>query len=158
MWVERCLRNMLLALPQPPNVVFIDERSYGHTRSRAGHASQRAVAKVLDENAYEFLSTRFPEIVEPKPSDGRVELVPVLDTHAFVLPEADLKLTHYYSDAAIDCPPFTTVPETAVRLEHLPTGIVARCQLHRRAKDNYPEAFELLVALLAHHGRTPSEA
>ncbi len=106
--------------------------------------------KVSGELDFEFLTHRVKELEGDIPSTGSLIFVPQALSSG--IQEEDVEVSYYSS--GVDSR-MVVHRETSVRALHRPTGLLARCDAHRRANENRDEAIQFLAALLA--GRISGE-
>ncbi len=139
----------------------IIHESYGDFQSKTGrHPVKDIAVEVKGDYAYGYLKKesgvhRLVRISPFSPEKKRhtsfalVEVLPELhdlDTKDFKIPEEDLRVEFFRSSG----PGGQNVNkvETAVRLHHIPTGLVAASQVERSQSGNREKALRLLTAKL----------
>ncbi len=126
-----------------------------------------ATIEVKSEYAYGLLRSEIGvhRLVRISPFDSNarrhtsftaVYLYPVHDEVDFEINMADVRVDTYRSSGAGG--QYINKTDSAVRMTHLPTGIVASCQTERSQIQNRETAFKMLKTMVAEHYRREEEA
>jgi peptide chain release factor 2 len=126
-----------------------------------------ATIEVKSEYAYGLLRSEIGvhRLVRISPFDSNarrhtsftaVYLYPVHDEVNFEINMADVRVDTYRSSGAGG--QYINKTDSAVRMTHLPTGIVASCQTERSQIQNRETAFKMLKTMVAEHYRREEEA
>ena len=163
-WAEMMLRMYLRWAERRGFAVEVDEVTSG---GEAGILS--ATFTVRGRHAYGLLTAErgVHRLVRMSPFDSQhrrqtsfasFEVTPFLDDLADIvdIDEKDLRIDTYRSSGAGG--QHVNVTDSAVRLTHLPTGIVVSCQNERSQHQNKAKAMQILAAKLAERQRDDRRA
>ncbi|MEY2419525.1 MAG: peptide chain release factor 2 [Actinomycetota bacterium] len=163
-WTEMMLRMYLRWAERRGFSVEVDEVTPGQ---EAGILSATFIVK--GRYAYGLLSAErgvhrlyrispFDSQARRQTSYASFELTPFMEdaNDEVVIDEKDLRIDLYRSSGAGG--QHVNVTDSAVRITHLPTGLVASCQNERSQLQNKNRAMQVLVAKLAERARQEREA
>jgi peptide chain release factor 2 len=161
-WAEMLLRMYVRYLERSSFSFVVDEVLEGE---EAGIKS--ATLTIRGDNAYgTFESERGTHrLVRISPFDSQarrhtafagVDVIPEVDVESIEIDPDDLRVDTYRSSGAGG--QHVNKTDSAVRLTHLPTGIVVSCQAERSQMQNKARAMQLLAARLADKARQDQAA
>lgn len=156
-WAEILLRMYVRYLERSPLDFVIDEIQPG---DEAGIKS--ATITIRGDHAYgTFESERGTHrLVRISPFDSQarrhtsfagVDVVPEIEIGEVEINQDDLRIDTYRSQGAGG--QHVNTSDSAVRITHLPTGIVVACQNQRSQLQNRNRAMQILASRLAEHSR-----
>lgn len=156
-WAEILLRMYVRYLERSPLDFVIDEIQSG---DEAGIKS--ATITIRGDHAYgTFESERGTHrLVRISPFDSQarrhtsfagVDVVPEIEIGEVEINQDDLRIDTYRSQGAGG--QHVNTSDSAVRITHLPTGIVVACQNQRSQLQNRNRAMQILASRLAEHSR-----
>lgn len=142
-WIEDFTRSVLRAFQQKGKCVILED---GYAKEAGYPVPQRITIKFSGEDAYESLVEDVLKLAEPCPRSCFLRFVPGDTELLDILQDGDLETSYYFAGVGDR---MIAPRNTSASLLHKPTGLVVRCDTHRRPEQNLDEARRVMRALIA---------